>query len=245
MAFFFAFSAQINPALTFKPSLFNSRTLSIQKMSLSHSNFLQTPSVSARSRLLLPRNFTSVKCSVSSTATSPAGNALKEYNVKSIKARQIIDSRGNPTIEVDLVTDSLYRSAVPSGASTGIYEALELRDGDKSVYGGKGVLNAVKNINEILAPMLVGVDVRYMKPFLLTYCDEIVSIEQFLLAIFQLCQFSYHFAISYFLWILLFDSSQRRLLCHRLPRSLFFPKCKFQTSHLNLDLVLFTSDSGT
>lgn len=80
--------------------------------------------------------------------------------MKSVKARQIIDSRGNPTVEVDLVTDDLFRSAVPSGASTGIYEALELRDGDKGVYGGKGVLNAVKNINEILGPKLVGVDVR-------------------------------------------------------------------------------------
>ncbi|KAK6123142.1 hypothetical protein DH2020_043138 [Rehmannia glutinosa] len=79
-----------------------------------------------------------------------------------VKARQIVDSRGNPTVEVDLITedDNLYRSAVPSGASTGIYEALELRDGDKSVYGGKGVLNAVKNINEFLGPKLIGVDVR-------------------------------------------------------------------------------------
>ncbi|MFS7927632.1 putative phosphopyruvate hydratase [Helianthus anomalus] len=68
---------------------------------------------------------------------------------------QIIDSRGNPTVEVDLVTDDLYRSSVPSGASTGIYEALELRDGDKSVYGGKGVFNAVKNINEVLGPNLL------------------------------------------------------------------------------------------
>ncbi|KAK4843716.1 hypothetical protein QYF36_011736 [Acer negundo] len=81
--------------------------------------------------------------------------------LKSLKARQIIDSRGNPTVEVDLITDhDLFRSAVPSGASTGIYEALELRDGDKSVYGGKGVLNAVNNINHILAPKLVGIDVR-------------------------------------------------------------------------------------
>lgn len=84
--------------------------------------------------------------------------------MKSVKARQIIDSRGNPTVEVDLVTDDLYRSAVPSGASTGIYEALELRDGDKNVYGGKGVLNAVKNINDVLGPKLIGVDVRLVKP---------------------------------------------------------------------------------
>lgn len=104
------------------------------------------------------RHPTTVRCSV---AVAPSAvTASREHAVRSVKARQIVDSRGNPTVEVDLITDSLYRSAVPSGASTGIYEALELRDGDKSVFGGKGVLNAVKNINEILAPKLVGVDVR-------------------------------------------------------------------------------------
>lgn len=105
----------------------------------------------------------------SSTATQSAAATTvvvtKEYKVKSVKARQIIDSRGNPTVEVDLITDDLYRSAVPSGASTGIYEALELRDGDKSVYGGKGVLKAVENINQVLGPKLIGVDVRF-NPFL-------------------------------------------------------------------------------
>ncbi|KAJ9677139.1 hypothetical protein PVL29_022238 [Vitis rotundifolia] len=105
-----------------------------------------------------PRRPFNVRCSV---AVAPAtARASKEHLVKSVKARQIIDSRGNPTVEVDLVTDNLYRSAVPSGASTGIYEALELRDGDKNVYGGKGVLNAVSNINHLLAPKLVGLDVR-------------------------------------------------------------------------------------
>lgn len=96
------------------------------------------------------------------TAPSPAVASKASAKVKNVKARQIVDSRGNPTIEVDLITEdnSLYRSAVPSGASTGIYEALELRDGDKSVYGGKGVLNAVKNVNEFLGPKLIGVDVR-------------------------------------------------------------------------------------
>lgn len=102
-----------------------------------------------------------VRSSIATSAPAAAGAATKGSAVKSVKARQIIDSRGNPTVEVDLVTDNLYRSAVPSGASTGIYEALELRDGDKSFYGGKGVLNAVKNINEILGPKLIGVDVRY------------------------------------------------------------------------------------
>lgn len=102
----------------------------------------------------------SVRCSAA-PAAAPVKAASRECRVKSVKARQIVDSRGNPTVEVDLFTDDLYRSAVPSGASTGIYEALELRDGDKSVYGGKGVLNAVRNINEVLGPKLVGVDVRY------------------------------------------------------------------------------------
>ncbi|KAI6683327.1 hypothetical protein NL676_029240 [Syzygium grande] len=82
-----------------------------------------------------------VKCSA--VAAAAAAKAVGECRVKSVRVRQIVDSRGNPTVEVDLVTDDLYRSAVPSGASTGIYKALELRDGDKSVYGGKGVLNAV------------------------------------------------------------------------------------------------------
>lgn len=109
-----------------------------------------------------------IRCSI---ATAPASASVSKASaqVKSVKARQIIDSRGNPTVEVDLVTDGpdgqLYRSAVPSGASTGIYEALELRDGDKSVYGGKGVLNAVKNINDVLGPKLIGVDVRYFYSF--------------------------------------------------------------------------------
>jgi len=80
--------------------------------------------------------------------------------VVSIKAREIFDSRGNPTVEVDLLTDQhLFRAAVPSGASTGIYEALELRDGDKKRLLGKGVLKAVDNVNNIIAPRLIGMDV--------------------------------------------------------------------------------------
>merc|ERR1719495_1843651 len=78
-----------------------------------------------------------------------------------IRAREIFDSRGNPTVEVDLCTESsLFRAAVPSGASTGIYEALELRDGDKGRLLGKGVLKACQNVNEIIAPKLTGMDVR-------------------------------------------------------------------------------------
>ena len=81
--------------------------------------------------------------------------------VASIHARQILDSRGNPTVEVDILTENehLGRAAVPSGASTGIHEAVELRDGNKKLYGGKGVLKAVKNVNTILAENLLGWDV--------------------------------------------------------------------------------------
>jgi enolase len=80
--------------------------------------------------------------------------------VVSVKAREIFDSRGNPTVEVDLLTDMhLFRAAVPSGASTGVYEALELRDGDKKRLLGKGVLKAVDNVNNIIGPKLVGMDV--------------------------------------------------------------------------------------
>lgn len=73
-----------------------------------------------------------------------------------IHARQIFDSRGNPTVEVDLTTaKGMFRAAVPSGASTGVHEAVELRDGDKASYMGKGVLNAVKNVNSVIAPALI------------------------------------------------------------------------------------------
>ncbi|HAI85286.1 MAG TPA: phosphopyruvate hydratase, partial [Chitinophagaceae bacterium] len=78
--------------------------------------------------------------------------------ITDIHARQILDSRGNPTVEVDVLTENghLGRAAVPSGASTGIHEAVELRDGDKSVYLGKGVLKAVANVNDIIADQLIG-----------------------------------------------------------------------------------------
>ena len=78
-----------------------------------------------------------------------------------IKARQILDSRGNPTVEVDVLTDegAMGRAAVPSGASTGIHEAVELKDNDKKKYLGKGVLKAVKNVNTLIADNIVGFDV--------------------------------------------------------------------------------------
>jgi enolase len=82
-------------------------------------------------------------------------------SIAGIYARQILDSRGNPTVEVDVITDegALGRAAVPSGASTGIHEAVELRDDDKKVYVGKGVLKAVDNVNKTISPELLGYDV--------------------------------------------------------------------------------------
>ncbi len=81
--------------------------------------------------------------------------------ISEVFARQILDSRGNPTVEVDVITDegAVGRAAVPSGASTGIHEAAELRDNDKKKYVGKGVLKAVANVNKAIAPVLLGYDV--------------------------------------------------------------------------------------
>ncbi len=81
--------------------------------------------------------------------------------ISEVHARQILDSRGNPTVEVEIITDegAMGRAAVPSGASTGIHEAVELRDGDKKKYGGKGVLKAVKNVNDTIAEKLLGYEV--------------------------------------------------------------------------------------
>ena len=79
-------------------------------------------------------------------------------NIKRIIAREILDSRGNPTVEVDVTLEcgAMGRAAVPSGASTGEHEALELRDGDRQRYGGKGTLKAVDNVNHVIAPALIG-----------------------------------------------------------------------------------------
>jgi len=92
-------------------------------------------------------------------------------NISSIHAREVMDSRGNPTIEVEVYTESgaFGRAMVPSGASTGEREAIELRDGDKSRYLGKGVLKAVHNVNEIIAPELIGYDVTMQ-----TFIDKIM-----------------------------------------------------------------------
>ena len=94
------------------------------------------------------------------------------FEIKAIKAREVLDSRGNPTVEVDvcLANGMLGRAIVPSGASTGQFEAVELRDGDKKRYLGKGVTKAVNHVNTIIAPQLVGKDVRMQ-----------VEIDQFLI----------------------------------------------------------------
>ena len=91
---------------------------------------------------------------------SLAGTLINMPYIADISAREILDSRGNPTLEVDVLLESgaIGRAAVPSGASTGQFEAVELRDGDKKRYGGKGVLNAVENVNNVIAPALLDSD---------------------------------------------------------------------------------------
>ena len=91
---------------------------------------------------------------------------MKEcLEIEEVKALEVLDSRGNPTVQVEVVVESGFvgTAMVPSGASTGAFEAVELRDGDKSIYLGKGVLTAVKNVNEIIRPELIGMDV-YNQP---------------------------------------------------------------------------------
>ncbi|MBU0727592.1 phosphopyruvate hydratase, partial [Patescibacteria group bacterium] len=81
--------------------------------------------------------------------------------ITNIHAREVLDSRGNPTVEVEIFTDDMKASAiVPSGASTGVHEAVELRDGDKSRYGGKGVMKAVENVNTVIKNEFIGAEVR-------------------------------------------------------------------------------------
>ena len=87
---------------------------------------------------------------------------MKSYcEIIDVVGRQILDSRCFPTVEVEVYLEdgTVGRAAVPSGASTGIHEAIELRDGDKNIYQGKSVLKAVKNVNEVIAPELIGLNV--------------------------------------------------------------------------------------
>lgn len=95
----------------------------------------------------------------SSATRSTKTISLAASTIKGVFAREILDSRGNPTVEVEVETDDgLFRASVPSGASTGAYEAVELRDKDASRYGGKGVLQAIANVREILGPAVIGMD---------------------------------------------------------------------------------------
>src|SRR5690606_8962220 len=102
-----------------------------------------------------PQNLAGSSCRSGPIRDSwPAMSQILEVN-----AREILDSRGNPTLEVEVQTELGFgRAAVPSGASTGEYEAVELRDGDKNRYLGKGVLQAVENVNEKLGPAIIGLD---------------------------------------------------------------------------------------
>lgn len=101
-----------------------------------------------------------------SVAQPSVANSVTAGKVKGVRAREILDSRGNPTVEVELETsEGTFRAAVPSGASTGAYEALELRDGDKSRYNGKGVNRAISNVNDIIAPAVTGADVKNQAKF--------------------------------------------------------------------------------
>src|SRR5476649_2592004 len=93
--------------------------------------------------------------------------------IESIRAREVLDSRGNPTVAVAVATSfgAVEEAMVPSGASTGAYEAVELRDGDAKRYGGKGVLNAVRAVNEVLAPALEGLDATSQREVDMTLID--------------------------------------------------------------------------
>ncbi|MFT7311211.1 MAG: enolase, partial [Paracoccaceae bacterium] len=117
--------------------------------------------------LMLPKDakrktlFASLRCAAKERSNA---NVVKRNSIMStiidIHARQILDSRGNPTVEVDVTLEdgTMGRAAVPSGASTGAHEAVELRDGDPSVYMGKGVLGAIASVNGEIADILVGFD---------------------------------------------------------------------------------------
>ena len=91
--------------------------------------------------------------------------------IKDVIGREILDSRGNPTVQVEVIVDGGFSGVamVPSGASTGAFEAVELRDNDGARYLGKGVLNAVRNVNEIIAPALIGKNI-YVLLCLLQHC---------------------------------------------------------------------------
>src|ERR671939_60500 len=99
--------------------------------------------------------------------TSLGGESVHNVEIEDVLAYEILDSRGNPTLEVEvrLLSGASGRAAVPSGASTGAHEAVELRDGDKARYGGKGVLKAVGHVNEDIAAEIIGADAADQEGF--------------------------------------------------------------------------------
>src|SRR5213076_499682 len=107
-----------------------------------------------------PTRTSTTWCSSSPSIRLRSRRRSRRMQIESIRAREILDSRGNPTVEVDVLLDdgTLGRAAVPSGASTGAHEALELRDRDRGRYGGLGTLEAVENVNRRIAALLHGVD---------------------------------------------------------------------------------------
>lgn len=122
------------------------------------SSLVQSPkSKSSKESIKTSSNPQTQSASAASLATTAFVPKMAANKIKSIKARQIYDSRGNPTVEVDLYTENgqLFRAAVPSGASTGVHEALELRDKEKQNWHGKGVLKAVGHVNDTLAPAVI------------------------------------------------------------------------------------------
>eukprot|EP00434_Breviolum_minutum_P011018 symbB.v1.2.009720.t1/scaffold624.1/size179468/8 len=128
------------------------------------------PSILQAFRIFFSAMAKSVLDALKATGIADLGAAIEAvsanmFKIKELKGREILDSRGNPTVEVDLVTEGgiTVTAAVPSGASTGVHEACELRDGDKGRYLGKGVLKAVESVNTVLNAELKGFDVSKQK----------------------------------------------------------------------------------
>src|ERR1700733_14137041 len=118
-----------------------------------------TAGVACRQRACIPRLAT-LSAPQQSRIAASSPECLKMAAIADIAAREILDSRGNPTVEVDVVLDSgaMGRAAVPSGASTGAHEAVELRDGDKARFGGRGVQNAISNVEGEIFDAIGGMD---------------------------------------------------------------------------------------
>lgn len=156
------FRSQVHNVL--KDLTFTYSTTSSKGIKLSHTIHMAFTSPilpAGQRRLVASRVCARSTCRCTAAPSTAAMATSADAAVREVRAREILDSRGNPTVEVELSTRlGTFRSAVPSGASTGAHEALELRDGDKSRYGGKGVLKAVSNVNNIISSSVIGLDVR-------------------------------------------------------------------------------------